>query len=61
MPQLLAHLFGDYILQSDWMAQGKTQDQAEERRKDAMMARFYADCRSRSVCVLDQVIGHFHG
>lgn len=24
MPQLLAHLFGDYILQSDWMAQNKT-------------------------------------
>jgi hypothetical protein len=24
MTQLLAHLFGDYILQSDWMAQNKT-------------------------------------
>src|SRR5579871_1081528 len=24
MPQLLAHFFGDYILQSDWMAQNKT-------------------------------------
>lgn len=24
MPQLLAHLFGDYILQSDWMANNKT-------------------------------------
>lgn len=24
MPQLLAHLFGDYLLQSDWMAQNKT-------------------------------------
>lgn len=24
MTQLLAHLFGDYIFQSDWMAQGKT-------------------------------------
>lgn len=24
MAQLLAHLFGDYILQSDWMAQNKT-------------------------------------
>lgn len=24
MPQLLAHLFGDYILQSDWMTQNKT-------------------------------------
>jgi len=24
MPQLLAHLFGDFILQSDWMAQNKT-------------------------------------
>jgi hypothetical protein len=24
MSQLLAHLFGDYILQSDWMAQNKT-------------------------------------
>jgi hypothetical protein len=24
MPQLLCHLFGDYILQSDWMAQNKT-------------------------------------
>lgn len=24
MPQLLCHLFGDYVLQSDWMAQNKT-------------------------------------
>lgn len=26
MPQLLAHLWGDYILQSDWMAENKTKD-----------------------------------
>lgn len=26
MTQLLAHLWGDYILQSDWMAQNKTKD-----------------------------------
>lgn len=26
MLQLLAHLFGDYILQSDWMAQNKTKN-----------------------------------
>lgn len=26
MPQLLCHLFGDYILQSDWMAQNKTKE-----------------------------------
>ena len=25
MDQLLCHLWGDYILQSDWMAKGKTQ------------------------------------
>lgn len=28
MTQLLAHLFGDYILQSDWMAQNKTKADA---------------------------------
>jgi hypothetical protein len=26
MPQLLCHLFGDYLLQSDWMAQNKTKE-----------------------------------
>jgi hypothetical protein len=50
MTQLIAHLFGDFLLQSQWMADNKT--------KESWVAEIHAFIYA--LCFVPLVLGHPH-